>query len=98
MHRLDTIQSFLYVLGMKSHLHLETIIMFSIYVLNHVIDRPTKIIIYIIYFKLAARLSILKVVSTLHIFILLNKQGGNFFINSVVLCPIHTKNLEWFLA
>ena len=43
IHRyiLDTIQDFLYNLGMKPHMHLVEIGIFS---LNHVIVRPTKII------------------------------------------------------
>ena len=38
---LDTIQDFLCKLGMKPHMHLVEISIFS---LNHVITRPTKII------------------------------------------------------
>ena len=38
---LDTIQDFLCKLGMKPHMHLVEISIFS---LNHVIVRPTKII------------------------------------------------------
>ena len=41
IHSLDTIQDFLRKLGMKSHVHLVEISIFS---LNNVIVRPTKII------------------------------------------------------
>ena len=40
-YALDTIQDFLCKLGMKPHMHLVEISIFS---LNHVIVRPTKII------------------------------------------------------
>ena len=41
MYDLDTIQDFLFKLDMKPHMHLVEISIFS---LNHVIVRPTKII------------------------------------------------------
>ena len=41
MFRIDTIQDFLCKLGMKPHMHLVEISIFS---LNHVITRPIKII------------------------------------------------------
>ena len=46
---LDTIQDFLCKLGMKPHMHLVILVLYdlvdiSIFSLNHVITRPTKII------------------------------------------------------
>ena len=41
LYYIDTIQDFLCELGMKQHMHLVEISIFS---LNHVIVRPTKII------------------------------------------------------